>query len=339
MQACIYEAYGAADVVKVREVATPEPKANEVLVEVRATSVTTADWRFRASAFPKVFWLPGRMMAGLFRPRNRILGMDFSGVVTAVGRDVTRFKAGDSVFGATNPFRRGAHAEYVVIEENGAIVHKPETLSHEQAAAIPFGACTAQQFLRDFAGVKPGQRVLIVGASGGVGVWAVQVARQLGAVVTAVCSARNVDFVRSLGAHAVVDYAAGAITEPNQKYDVIFDTIGVTSFASCKPALTDTGIYVPLECGLREMLQALATAWGKGKRLKFATSGNTREDLELTLRQIESGALEPVIDKVYGMDEIAAAHRHVEGRHKRGSVVVSIKRREPAPAYALAQQA
>jgi NADPH:quinone reductase-like Zn-dependent oxidoreductase len=324
MQACIYETYGSAEVVKVGEVATPEPRADEVLVEVRATSVTTADWRFRASAFPGAFWLPGRLMVGLFRPRKGILGMDFSGVVTAIGRDVTRFAVGDSVFGATNPFRRGAHAEYVAVEESGAIVHKPSSLSHEQAAAIPFGACSAQAFLGDFAALKPSQRVLIVGASGGVGVWAVQVARQLGAEVTAVCSTRNVELVRSLGAHHVIDYTLGAIIGGDATYDVIFDAVGVTTFRECKPALTETGMYLPLTCGMREMVQALLTLGGRGKRLKFATSSNTRAGLELTLRQIEAGALRPVIDQVYPMDQIAEAHRRVEGRHKRGSVVVAI---------------
>jgi NADPH:quinone reductase-like Zn-dependent oxidoreductase len=324
MQACIYETYGSAEVVKLGEVATPEPAAGEVLVSVRATSVTTADWRFRASAFPKVFWLPGRLMAGLLRPRNRVLGMDFSGVVAAVGRDVTRFRVGDSVFGATNPFRRGAHAEYLAVEEAGAIVHKPAALSHEDAAAIPFGACSAQAFMGEFAAVKPGQRVLVVGASGGVGVWAVQIARQLGAEVTAVCSTRNVELVRSLGARHVVDYTRGAVTPAGETYDVIFDTVGVTTFNACKPALTNTGIYLPLECGVREMVQALLTLRSGGKRLKYAVSANTRERLELTLRQIEAGALRPVIDQVYPMEQIAAAHRHVEGRHRRGSVVVAI---------------
>lgn len=324
MQACIYESYGPADVVRVGEVAAPEPAAREVLVEVRAASVTTADWRFRASAFPAVFWLPGRLMVGLFRPRNAVLGMDFSGVVRAVGREVTRFKVGDSVFGATNPFRRGAHAEYLTIEESEAIVHKPASLSHEEAAAIPFGACSAQAFMRDFAAIKPGQRVLVVGASGGVGVWAVQVARALGAEVTAMCSARNAELVRSLGAHAVIDYATESVTSRGERYDVIFDTIGVTSFAMCKPALTDTGLYLPLACGAREMLQALFTLGSKGKRVKYAVSKNTSESLTTTLQQIESGMLRPVIDNVYPMDRIADAHRHVESRHRRGSVIVTM---------------
>src|SRR4051812_12007447 len=191
MQACIYEEYGSADVVRLGEAATPTPKADEGLVRVIASSVTTADYRFRASVFPRIFWLPGRLMIGLFRPRDAILGMDFSGVVEATGSRVTRFRRGDRVFGATSPQRRGAHAEYVALPESGAIVHKPACLSDVQAAAVPFGANSALAFLRDFAQVRPGQRVLIIGASSGVGSWAVQLARHLGAEVTGVCSARN----------------------------------------------------------------------------------------------------------------------------------------------------
>src|SRR5262249_23036082 len=160
---------------------------------VHAASVTTADWRFRASKFSPLFWLPGRLLVGLFRPRHPILGMDFSGVVAETGKDVTRFRVGDHVFGAAHWQRMGAHAEYVAVEESGAIIHKPPFLTDQEAAAIPFGANSALAFLRDFASVQPGQRVLVVGASGGVGVWAVQLARHLGAEVTGVCSARNTE--------------------------------------------------------------------------------------------------------------------------------------------------
>lgn len=324
MQACIYEEYGPPEVVKVGEVKMPEVKADEVLVRVRAASVTTADWRFRASEFPRVFWLPGRLMLGLFRPRNAILGMDFSGVVEATGPSVTRFHVGDRVFGATNPFSRGAHAEYVAVKESAAIIHKPQCLTDYEAAAIPFGANTALAFLRDFAGVRPGQRVLIVGASGGVGIWAVQLARHFGAEVTGVCSGRNVELVRSLGAHHVVDYASGGLARAGETYDLIFDTVGVTTFAGCKEALSEKGIYLPLESGLREMVQSLLTSASAGKRVKYAVSKNTREGLELAVGLIEAGVLKPVIDRVYPMDQIAEAHRHVEGRHKRGSVIVSM---------------
>ncbi len=322
MQACIYEEYGAADVVRPGEIARPVPKASEVLVRVHAASVTTADWRFRASAFPTGFLLAGRLMIGLFRPRNPVLGMDFAGIVEAAGSRVTRFRPGDAVFGATDPMRRGAHAEYLAVDEAAAVLHKPALLTYEQAAAVPFGANSALAFMRDFGRVQPGQRVLIVGASGGVGVWAVQIARHLGAEVTGVCSARNVEFVRALGAHHVVDYGSGALARMGERYDLIFDTVGVTNFARCKDALTEKGVYLPLNSALREIVQALLTSRSAGKRVKFAVSQNTRAGLETIVELIGSGALKPVVDRVYPMADIVQAHRRVEGRHKRGSVIV-----------------
>lgn len=324
MQACVYEEYGAPEVVTVRGVVKPTAKDDEVLVRVGAASVTTADWRFRASAFPRAFWLAGRLMVGLFRPRNAILGMDFAGVVEATGKNVTRFRVGDRVFGATDAFSRGAHAEYVAVKESGVILHTPDRLSDQQAAAVPFGANSALAFLRDVARVQPGQRVLVVGASGGVGTWAVQLARHFGAQVTGVCSARNVELVRSLGAHDVIDYGTGALTREGETYDVIVDTVGVTTFDGIAHALSDNGLYVPIESGVREMAQALFTSLRAGKKVKYAVSKNTREGLELVAGLIAAGTLEPVIDQVYPMAQIAEAHRRVEGRHKRGSVIVSM---------------
>jgi NADPH:quinone reductase-like Zn-dependent oxidoreductase len=320
MKACMNEEYGPAEVVTVGDVPTPEPKADEVLVQVHAASVTTADWRFRASSFPGGFWLAGRLLLGLLRPRNHILGMDYSGVVVAVGRDVTRVRVGDAVFGATT---RGAHAEYVAVKESGAIAPKPASLSHEEAAAIPFGASSALMFMRDFGNVKPGQRVLVIGASGGVGSWAVQIARHLGADVTGACSTRNVELVRSLGAHHVVDYTTGS-PFGDATYDLVFDTVGVTTFAGAKHALSAKGTYLPLEGSLRTMTQAVFTAFGSGKKVKHAISRNTRQGLELISALIESGVVRPVIDTVVPMERIADAYRLVEGRHKRGSVIVTM---------------
>ena len=325
MQACIHETYGTADVVRLGEVERPTVKAREVLVKVHAGGVTSADWRLRAAAFPPGFKLAGRLMFGLFRPRNRVLGMDFAGTVAAVGRDVTRFRIGDRVFGATSPMRRAAHAEYAVVEESGAIVRTPVGLTDQEAAAIPFGGNAALAFLRDFGRLRPGQRVLIVGGSGSVGTWAVQIARHLGAEVTAVCSARNLELVRSLGAHDVVDYTSSEpLGPPGEKYDLIFDTIGVTSFASCRDKLAENGTYLPLNPGPREMWQALLTSRSKGKRVKYGLSQNTRAGLETLVGLVESSVLKPVIDRVYPMAQIADAHRHVEGRHKRGIVVINI---------------
>jgi NADPH:quinone reductase-like Zn-dependent oxidoreductase len=324
MQACIYDRYGSAEVVRLGELATPAVKADELLVRVHAASVTTADWRFRAAAFPTGFKLLGRLMLGLLRPRNPVLGMDFAGTVVATGAKVTRFRVGDRVFGATSPMRRGAHAEYLAVKESAAIIHTPPGLTDQQAAAIPFGGNSALAFIRDFGRLRPGQRVLVVGASGAVGSWAVQLARHLGADVTGVCSAPNLDLVRSLGAHRVVDYASGPIARAGDAYDLIFDTVGVTTFARCKEALADRGTYLPLNAGLREIGQALLTSRGRGKRVKYAVSSNTRAGLEALVQLIEAGAVRPVVDRVYPMAQIVDAHRHVEGRHKRGSVVVAM---------------
>jgi len=310
--------------VKLAEVAKPGIAADEVLVRVRAASVTTADWRLRASSFPRVFWLPGRLWLGLLRPRNPILGMDFSGVVEATGYDVKRFRAGDRVFGSASALRRGAHAEYVAVRESDPIIHKPASITDDDAAAIPFGANTALAFMRDFGRVQPGQRVLIIGASGGVGVWAVQLARHFGAEVTGVCSAGNAELVRELGAHHVVDHAAGPLLRDGKTYDLIFDTVGVTSFAACRHALTERGVFLPLNSDLRELRDAIKTAWSPGRKTKYAISENTRESLELITSMIQAGTLKPVVDRVYAMDEIVSAHRHVETRHKRGSVIVTM---------------
>jgi NADPH:quinone reductase-like Zn-dependent oxidoreductase len=319
MKACVYEEYGPAEVVSVAEIAAPSPKPGELLVKVGAASVTTADWRFRSAAFPGGFALAGRLLVGLFRPRHHVLGMDFAGEVAAVGRDVRGFRVGERVFGSTS---RGAHAEYVTVRADGAITRTPESLTDEEAAAIPFGANSALAFLRDFGGVRPGQRVLVVGASGGVGAWAVQIARHLGAEVTGVASARNQELVRSLGAVRALDYGRDAYLEPGAGYDLIFDTLGATTFAQAKAALAPQGTYLPLTAGFREIGQSITTRFGAGPRVKFAISANTRELLEANAALVASGVLRPVVDEVFPMHRIVDAHRRVEGRHKRGSVIV-----------------
>jgi NADPH:quinone reductase-like Zn-dependent oxidoreductase len=324
MKACVYEEYGPAEVVSVADVSLPAVADDEVLVRVHASSVTSADWRLRSSDFPAVFWLPGRLWLGLLHPKNKILGMDFAGVVTAIGKSVTRFRVGDRVFGASSPSRLGAHAEYISVAETAAIVHTPPSLNDQEAAAVPFGASCALQFLRDFGKVQPGQRVLIVGASGAVGVWAVQLARHMGAHVTGVCSTANVEFVKSLGAHEVVDYTASGSVAAAGGYDLIFDTIGATTFASCRAALTEHGVYLPLNNGLLEILQAVFTSLRPGKKLKLAISANTRDSLESNVRMIEAGVLRPVVDRTFPMSRIVDAHRRVEGRHKRGTVVITM---------------
>lgn len=321
MKAAIYKHYGTADVLEIGEIGRPTIADNQVLVKVRASAVTTADWRIRASAFPAYAWLPGRLMFGLFAPKNKVLGSDFAGDVVSVGKAVTRFAPGDAVFGFAGS---GAHAEYVAIAEDGPMAPKPDTLGYDEAAAVPFGALSALVFLRDFARIKPGQKVLINGASGGVGVFAVQLARHFGAEVTGVASTANLDLVRSIGADHAIDYTAEDFASNGKTYDLIFDTVGKTTFSGVRHALTPEGIFLPIEFGLREIGQSLITSMTGGKRVKIGVSGDTRADLAVIAELLAQGTIRPVIDGRYPLARIADAHRRVETRHKTGSVVVMI---------------
>lgn len=321
MKAAYYEKYGSADVVELRNVAMPQVADDGILIKVEYSGVTTADWRFRASAFPRLFWLPGRLMVGLFAPRRNILGSDFSGRVVAVGKDVVRFKEGDAVFGASG---HGAHAEYLTMAADGPVCAMPASLGFDAAASVPFGALAALVFLRDIAQVKPGQKVLVIGASGGVGVFLVQLAKIFGAHVTGVSSADNLDLVRALGADRVIDYRTEDFSRGDAVYDVILDTVGGTSFSACTQVLSATGRFVPLEFQAREIWQALVTRLRGGKRVVIGVSGDTGNDLALIAGYLERGEIIPVIDGEYPMDQIADAHQRVESRHKTGAVVVNI---------------
>lgn len=321
MKAAYYDSYGGADVVSVRDMPMPEIEKSEILVKVHSSAVSTADWRFRASAFPGILWLPGRLMAGLFKPKNKVLGTDFAGRVVDTGQDVTRFRPGDRVYGFC---MHGGHAEYLAIDADKAVSVIPETLDFDQAAAVPFGALSALVFLRDFARIKPGQRIAIVGASGGVGVFAVQLAKQMGAEVTGIASAANLDLLRSLGADHVIDYEQEDFATKNGAYDVILDIVSGTSFAKRKRALVADGVYIPLEFGVREMMQALVTFLRGGKQVRVGVSGDTGADLSHLSTLLGRGDIRPVIDGVFNLSEIAEAHRRVEGRHKTGSVVVRV---------------
>jgi len=327
MRAAYYERYGAADVVAIRDLPRPAIGPNDVLVKVAASAVTTADWRLRAAAFDGVMWLPGRLMVGLFRPRRRVLGHDFAGEVVAIGERVGNFAVGDRVMGFAPG---GAHAEYLAMAQDGAIVAMPEGIGAEQAAAIPFGACTALVFLRDFAKVRAGERVLVNGASGAVGVHLVQIARLFGAHVTAVASTDNLDLLRTLGADDVVDYTAADALAEGRHYDVVVDTVGKMRFREVRRRLSPAGRFLPLEFGLTEMMQALWTRLRGGRRVIVGVSGDTREDLAFLAAKLADGSVRPVIDGVYPLARIAEAYRRVEGRHKRGSVVLSIAEDGPA---------
>jgi NADPH:quinone reductase-like Zn-dependent oxidoreductase len=321
MRAACVDRYGPAEGVVIRPVRRPEPQADEILVRVHATSVTTADWRMRAGAFPRGFAIPGRLVLGLRGPRRRVLGGDFAGRVEATGRSVTRFSPGDDVFGFS---LFGAHAEFVVLKESAAVARKPADLSDAEAAALPFGALNALVFLRDVARIAPGARVLVQGASGGVGVHAVQLARHFGATVTAICSAGNLDLVRSLGAARAIDYVRERVPPEGERFDVILDVTGNLEFRRCRAAAAPRGIFLPLEYGLREIAQSLACRIARGPRIVTAMARDRAADLDFVAGPVEQGALRPVIEACLPFDSIAEAHRHAESRHKRGSIVVTI---------------
>ena len=321
MKAAFTDTYGPASSLTVRE--TPKPtlaSPNEVLVEVHASPVTAGDLRLRAADFPGFTALPGRLMLGIFRPRNPVQGTMFAGRVVAVGSAVTRYAAGDDVFGAA---ARGAYAEYLVVPEGGAMAHMPTDLTYAQAAAVPYGGGTARHFLRDVGGVQPGDEVLIIGASGGVGRFAVQLAKHMGARVTGVSSRQGLEQVRSLGADVAVDYEAGDYLAGPQRYDVILDTSGRTRFSRCRGALTETGRYLTLLATARVRFYMALTAILGGKRAKVSVALNGRKELEELRALVEQGAIRPVVARSFPMDQIAAAHALAETPRVHGCVVVS----------------
>lgn len=320
MRAAVYQAYGAPEVLDLQEVAKPSPKDDEILIKVHATTVTSADVRLRAFNMPPIFWLPGRLMLGLTKPKNSILGAEFAGEVEAVGRDVKRFKTGDQVFGL-NVY--GCYAEYKCVPEAAAVAIKPVNVTYEEAAAIPFGALTALFFLRS-GKIQGGQKVLINGASGSVGTAAVQLAKHFGAEVTGVCSTANLELVKSLGADKVVDYTKEDFTRNGVTYDIIFDTVGKTSFASCKKSLNQSGFYLAAITGAAEIGQMLWTSLRGGKKVIGGVSTEKREDLDFLSELIEAGKIRAVIDRRYPLAEIAEAHRYVDKGHKKGNVVIAV---------------
>jgi NADPH:quinone reductase-like Zn-dependent oxidoreductase len=322
MLAAMCRQYGAPEILKVEETARPTLNDDEILVRVHASSVTSGDVRMRAFSGAGIFWLPMRLLFGVLRPRNPVTGMEFAGIVVAIGEKTNGFRVGDAVFGMK---LGGANAEFVPVREVGAVVAKPNGLSFEEAAVVPFGALSALAFLRDFVRIKPGQRILIHGASGAVGMFAVQLAKHFGAHVTGVCSTANAELVTSLGADRVIDYSKEDFTEGAHVYDAILDTVGGTSFSRSKRALAPYGRHVFVVQTLTQLLQSLWTWVRPGKRVIVGFSrGDSKDDLLLIRRLIEAGRIRPVIDRTYPLQNIVDAHRYVDTGRKRGGVVVSV---------------
>lgn len=318
MKAVVYTRFGPPEVLKVCETETPSPRDDEVLVQIYATTVTAAEAAMRRG---RPLW--GRVVLGVVRPRKRMqtLGIELAGEITAVGKHVSRFRVGDEVFGFTG-FDIGANAEFLCLRETASLCPKPVNATFEEAAAAVDGASTALFFLRDKADVHPGHRVLVLGASGSIGTYAVQLARRLGAEVTGVCSTPNVALVESLGAHHVIDYTRQDFTQSSLTYDVVFDTVGKSSFAHCRSVLTPSGCYVATT-GLVNYLLTRATRFS-GKRVVTGMSMDKSAALPYLRSLIESGDLRIVIDRQYELADIVEAHRYVDSGRKRGNVVVRV---------------
>ena len=310
MKAATCEKYGPPEVLTIKEVDKPVPKADEMRIKVHASTVNAADCNIRGLTFiPPGLGLLAKLMLGFSKPKKSILGSVFAGVVEQAGRDIKTFSKGDAVFGTGDEL--GAYGEYMCQHEKRAIAFKPENISFEQAAAVPYGALTALYFLRDAAKLKSGQKVLVNGASGGVGVYAVQLSRYFGAEVTGVCSAANMDLVKSLGAHKVVDYTQEDVAQTGEQWDVIFDVVvGHTSFSRFKKALLPGGCYLAVAGGLKEMLQMIGTSIAGGKKVKFGggTASDTRENMDFLKELLESDKLKPVVDRTFPLEDIAEAH-------------------------------
>ena len=323
MKAAVRDRYGSPDVVELREIDRPVAADDDVLVRVRAASVNPADW-YGVTGTPYV----GRAQMGLRRPKEQRLGVDFAGTVEAVGKDVTQFRPGDEVFGG----KTGAFAEYVCVREDRAVVPKPADVTFEQAAAVGVAGLTALQGLRDKGHVQPGQQVLINGASGGVGTFAVQIAKSFGAEVTGVCSTRNVELVRSIGADHVVDYTREDFTRSDLRYDLLLDVAGSRSWSECrrvlKPQATLVIVGAPKGTRLLGPLShiaalKLAAVRGRQKAVFFVAQFN-KPDLEVLRDLLETGAVTPVIDRRYALSEIADAFRYLGEGHAQGKIVVTV---------------
>jgi NADPH:quinone reductase-like Zn-dependent oxidoreductase len=329
MKAIVYTEYGPPDVLHLEEVSKPVPRDKEILVRVYAISVNIGDiWARnfkeispRKFSMPLPLWLPARMYFGFTKPKINILGSEFAGEIESVGKDVKRFKVGDPVFGYRGQ-SMGANAEYLCMAENGLVAIKPANMTYEEAAAVPYGALTALNLLRKV-NIQRGQKVLINGASGGIGSAAVQLAKYFGAEVTGVCATPRLEFVKALGADHVIDYTKEDFTKSGETYDLIFDILGKSSFSRSKNSLKQNGRYLLASFKMAQLFQMLWTSIVGDKKVICALSSEHPEDLMFIRELVEAGKIKSIIDKRYPLEQIAEAHRYIERGHKKGNVIIT----------------
>jgi NADPH:quinone reductase-like Zn-dependent oxidoreductase len=330
MKAIVYTEFGPPDVLRLEEILRPEPKRNEILVRVRASSVNFGDLMARSFRsvtprgfnMPLLFWLIAKMSMGWRKPKLKILGNELAGEVAAVGRDVRRFKPGDLVFGHAGQ-RFGAYAEFICLPESAPVAHKPANLPFEEAAVVPYGALMAVSLLRRLK-LGPGQRILINGASGGIGAAAVQIAKHLGADVTAVCGGARLDYVRALGADRAIDYAEQDFTQNGETYDVIFDILGLTPFSRGRRSLEPRGILLYASFKGKHLLAMLRTSLAGGRRAVCAIAPGALEDLLEVKELVEAGKIKAIVDRRFPLEQAAEALRYVETGQRKGSVAIIV---------------
>ncbi len=322
MKAIVWTKYGSADGLYLKEVAKPTPKPNEVLIRTRAATVSAGDCEVRSLKFPIYFQIPLRLVFGIINPRDKILGQELAGDVEAVGKDVTRFKVGDVVFGSPG-LSFGAYAEYTCISETTAIIIKPSNMTYEEAAGMPIGGLEALYFLRQ-GNIQAGQKVLINGAGGSIGTVAVQLAKSYGAEVTAVDSTGKLDMLRSIGADHVVDYTREDFTQSGETYDVIYDVVGKGSFSGSVQSLKPNGRFLLGNAGLPQIIRGRWVGLSSSKKVIMGTANHNIQDLTQLKALIEAGKIKAVIDRRYPLEQMAEAHRYVESDQKKGNVVITI---------------
>jgi 2-desacetyl-2-hydroxyethyl bacteriochlorophyllide A dehydrogenase len=324
MKAIIWTKYGSPAGLQIEEVEKPTPKDNEVLIRIHAATVTTGDCEMRSLKFPLFLSLPMRMYVGLTRPtRIKIMGQELAGEIESVGQDVKRYKKGDQVFAASG-FGFGAYAEYKCLSEDGVLVIKPANITYEEAAAVPVGGLEALHFLRK-ANILSGQKVLINGAGGSIGTFAVQLTKHLGAEVTGVDSTGKLDMLRAIGTDHVIDYTQDDFTQSGETYEVILDVMGKSSFSRCIRSLKPNGRYLLLNAGLSQMIRGRWTSLTSRKQVVMGAASQKREDLVFLKELLEAGKIKSVIDRSYPLEQTAEAHRYVETGQKKGNVVITVE--------------